>query len=154
MPKEIERKFLVVDDSWRKNAEGTVFRQGFLSTDKERVVRIRVAGSIGFITIKGIAQGVTRTEYEYEIPLHDAETMLNELCIRPFIEKTRFRIEYEGLVWEVDEFHGDNQGLIVAEVELQSEDQKFALPPWAGDEVSDNPKYFNSNLIHTPYSRW
>ena len=154
MPKEIERKYLVVGDSWRQHATGTDYRQGFLSTEKERVVRIRVAGKTGFVTIKGISTGVTRTEFEYEIPLEDAETMLEELCFKPLIEKTRYRITYKDLVWEVDEFHGDNQGLIVAEVELASEDQAIALPEWVGIEVSSDSKYFNSNLILNPYSQW
>ena len=116
MAREIERKFLVTGDAWRALAEGVVYRQGYLSTDVERTLRVRVAGPKGTLTVKGMTVGATRTEFEYEIPLTDAEAMLDALCIRPLIEKTRHRIEFDGLVWEVDVFAGDNHGLVVAEV--------------------------------------
>jgi len=154
MTKEIERKFLVAGEAWRALAEGTRYRQGYLSTVKERTVRVRTIGDKGFLTIKGLSRGATRSEYEYEIPAADAEEMLDELCEKPIIEKNRYKIPLEGVTWEVDEFFGVNAGLIVAEVELQSEDQAFAKPEWIGEEVTDDPKYFNANLIARPYSTW
>ncbi|HIG76707.1 MAG: CYTH domain-containing protein [Nitrospinaceae bacterium] len=154
MGKEIERKYLIKDDSWRKYASGTTYRQGYLSTVKERTVRVRTIDDKGFLTIKGITIGATRREYEYEIPTADANEMLDELCEKPIIEKTRFKISHTGLTWEIDEFAGVNQGLIVAEVELESEDQNIDFPPWVGEEVSGDPRYFNSNLIANPYANW
>ncbi len=153
MALEIERKFLVQEVAWR-NETGTTYRQGYLSSAIERSVRVRVINKKGFLTIKGISRGAVRVEYEYEIPIAEAEAMLNDLCEKPIIEKTRFKIEFKGLVWEVDEFSGENQGLIVAEVELESEDQLFTKPEWVGEEVTSDPKYYNANLIHHPYSRW
>ena len=154
MGKEIERKYLIKDDTWRKQASGTTYRQGYLSTVKERTVRVRTIDDKGFLTIKGITIGATRREYEYEIPTADANEMLDELCEKPIIEKTRFKIPHAGLTWEIDEFSGVNQGLIVAEVELESEDQNIDFPPWVGEEVSGDPRYFNSNLIANPYTNW
>jgi CYTH domain-containing protein len=153
MGKEIERKFLVCGDAWRE-AEGTAYRQGYLSSVKERTVRVRTIDDKGYLTIKGISVGATRSEFEYEIPLRDAEELLDTLCEKPLIEKNRHKLEYQGLVWEVDEFFGENQGLVVAEVELQSEDQVFARPAWVGKEVTDDRRYFNANLIKYPFSRW
>ncbi len=141
-------------DDWRKLANGTVYRQGYLSTVKERTVRVRTIEDKGYITVKGRAAGATRVEYEYEIPAEDANSMLDDLCERPIIEKKRYVIDYEGLTWEVDEFNGENQGLIVAEVELSDENQSIALPDWIGEEVTGDPKYFNSNLIKHPYNKW
>jgi adenylate cyclase len=154
MGKEIERKDLIKDDTWRKDASGTTYRQGYLSTVKERTVRVRTIDDKGFLTIKGITIGATRREYEYEIPMADANEMLDELCEKPIIEKTRFKISHAGLTWEIDEFAGVNQGLIVAEVELESEDQNIDFPPWVGEEVSGDPRYFNSNLIANPFANW
>jgi adenylate cyclase len=151
---EIERKFLVKDESWRASARAIKCHQGYLNSNKERTVRVRTVGDKGYLTIKGIAKGALRVEYEYEIPVAEARAMLDELCEKPLIEKSRHKIEYQGLVWEVDEFHGENQGLIIAEVELDREDQKFAKPEWIGDEVTADSRYFNSNLIHHPYSQW
>jgi CYTH domain-containing protein len=153
MGKEIERKFLVRGDSWR-GSKGIVVRQGHLSTDEERVVRVRTAGEKGFLTIKGKGEGLTRPEYEYGIPLQDAEEMLGTLCTGYLIEKIRYRVEHEGLIWEVDEFKGENQGLVVAEVELEKEEQEIAAPDWAGDEVSGDPRYLNVNLAKHPFKRW
>ena len=156
MNKEIERKFLVEDknaDSWR-NAIYSEIRQGYLSVDKQRTVRVRIVGSAAYLTIKGITEGITRAEYEYPIPVAHAGEMLDSLCLRPQIEKRRHRIEYGGLIWEVDEFYGDNAGLIVAEVELKSPQQLFDKPPWAGEEVTDDPRYYNANLVNHPYSKW
>ena len=154
MAEEIERKFLVRSDAWRRAATGTVFRQGYLSTVKERTVRVRVAGDRGLLTIKGITVGATRTEFEYPIPAADAEQMLDELCEQPVIEKSRYLVEHDGLTWEVDEFAGVNAGLIVAEVELASADREIDLPDWVGEEVTDDARYYNANLIAKPYSEW
>lgn len=154
MAQEIERKFLVAGDSWRALAEGTRYRQGYLSTVKERTVRVRTIDDKGYLTIKGLTVGATRVEYEYEIPSADANEMLDNLCEQPIIEKLRYRIPLDGLVWEVDEFEGVNRGLIVAEVELASEAQAFTPPDWIGEEIADDPRYFNSNLIAHPYSQW
>jgi adenylate cyclase len=154
MATEIERKFLVKDDSWRGLGQGNRYRQGYLSTHPERTVRARVAAGKGYLTIKGKTQNATRAEYEYSIPVQDAEAILDELCARPLIEKTRYRIDYHGLVWEVDEFEGENAGLVIAEVELASADQAVALPAWIGEEVTADPRYYNANLIANPFSRW
>lgn len=154
MGKEIERKFLVKGDSWRGQAHGKRYRQGYLSTVKERTVRIRTVGEEGFITIKGITIGASRPEYEYEIPLKDANEMLDELCEKPIIEKTRYRIPQGNLAWEIDEFEGDNRGLIVAEIELKDENQTVDFPDWVGKEVTDDPRYFNANLVKKPYATW
>ncbi len=153
MAKEIERKFLVRSDEWRSLAQPTRYRQGYLSSVKERVVRVRTIGDRGFLTIKGINKGLTRLEFEYDVPLDDAVALL-ELCEEPIIEKDRSKISFGGLIWEVDEFFGDNAGLIVAEVELEDESQAFDKPPWVGQEVSGDPRYFNSNLIKKPYTSW
>jgi CYTH domain-containing protein len=154
MSTEIERKFLITGDAWRNLGTSTVFRQGYLSTVKERTVRVRSAGDQGWITIKGITIGATRTEFEYPIPLADADAMLDELCERPIIEKTRHVVEVDGTTWEIDEFAGVNEGLIVAEVELDSINQEFTRPEWIGNEVTDDPRYFNANLISHPYKEW
>jgi len=149
---EIERKFLVVNEDWR-SAPATYFSQGYLNRDKTRTVRIRVAGDVGFLTIKGKSEGASRAEFEYEIPLVDAKQLLT-LCDGPLIEKYRRKISYQGLVWEVDEFLGDNLGLVVAEVELESEDQPFAKPDWIGEEVTPDARYYNSNLSVMPFNSW
>ena len=154
MGKEIERKFLVKGDSWRAQAHGKRYRQGYLSTVKERTVRARVAGDQGFLTIKGITVGAARAEYEYEIPLADANEMLDKLCERPIVEKTRYRLPQDDIVWEIDEFEGDNRGLIVAEVELKDEHQSYPKPDWLGEEVTGDPRYFNSNLVKKPFTTW
>ncbi|MFH0992677.1 MAG: CYTH domain-containing protein [bacterium] len=154
MGKEIERKFLIKSDEWKSLAKGKYYRQGYLSTVKERVVRVRTISEKGFLTIKGITIGVTRSEFEYEIPAEDANIMLDNLCEKPIIEKYRAKIEHAGLTWEIDEFHGVNEGLVVAEVELSDENVKIDLPAWVGGEVSGDPRYFNSNLIKNPYTTW
>ncbi|MFC1823365.1 CYTH domain-containing protein [Thermodesulfobacteriota bacterium] len=154
MPREIERKYLVKGDSWRKVGDPVQYRQGYLSTDKERVVRVRCMNNRAFLTIKGTPQGISRPEYEYEIPVDDAEEMLGLLCLRPFIEKKRYKLEYLGLTWEIDEFEGENDGLILAEVELENENQKVPLPEWIGDEVSHDSRYTNAGLVNHPYKTW
>jgi len=154
MGKEIERKFLLNGDDWRARGKGKRYGQGYLNSAKERTVRVRTVGDKGYLTVKGIAAGATRTEYEYEIPVADAAAMLTDLCQQPIIEKDRYKIIVSGSVWEVDEFLGENLGLIVAEIELESEEQAFEKPVWVGEEVTGDPKYFNSNLVLTPYTKW
>ena len=151
---EIERKFLVVGDAWRQTATSVPYRQGYLATEPERNVRVRLAGPKAKLTIKGKAHGIARIELEYPIPVEDAELMLDRLCHRPLIEKTRHTLDYQGHEWVIDEFEGVNQGLVVAEIELEHEDQPFPLPPWAGDEVTHDPRYLNANLVARPYSEW
>ena len=154
MAQEIERKFLVIGDRWRQLATGTEYRQGYLQRKNERTVRIRVAGDRGFLTIKGATEGVTRLEYEYPIPKTDALEMLSKLCDHPLIEKNRYRITHEGFTWEVDEFLGENQGLVIAEIELRSPTETFPKPDWIGAEVSGLPRYYNASLVGYPYSQW
>lgn len=154
MPTEIERKFLVKSDEWRNLATGIIYRQGYIATKKGTTVRVRLAGNQGYLTIKGASKGISRAEYEYEIPAEDAQEMLNNLCEPPLIEKTRYKIAIDDLVWEVDEFVGENQDLIVAEVELTDANQTINLPEWIGQEVSDDPRYYNANLVQHPYSQW
>ncbi len=154
MAKEIERKFLVIGDGWRSLAKGTHYCQGYLNSAKERTVRIRTIDDKAFLTIKGPTVGVTRMEFEYEIPHNECVEMLEHLAEQPIIEKIRYKIADENLVWEIDEFLGVNKGLVVAEIELQNENQEFNKPEWVGEEVSGDPRYFNSNLVSNPYSSW
>lgn len=155
MGTEIERKFLLRDDRWRAAAsEGVVIRQGYLSVDPERTVRVRRAGPRGIVTIKGITQGATRAEFEWEIPADDADAMLDTLALRPLVEKTRYRVDHAGHTWEIDVFTGDNDGLAIAEVELTAEDEAVALPDWVGAEVTGDARYYNSSLVRTPYRDW
>ena len=154
MPQEIEHKYLVRLEIWKPSEPGVLYRQGYLSTAEERVVRVRIAGALAFLTVKGPAHGITRLELEYPIPMADAAMMLDLLCERPLIEKTRYRQLVAGKTWEIDVFHGDNTGLVVAEVEVASESEPIEPPPWLGPEVSNDPRYFNSNLISNPYKNW
>jgi len=154
MGTEIERKFLLTGDDWKALAKGIHYRQGYLNSQKERTVRVRIIDDKGFLTIKGISVGATRMEYEYEIPVEDANVLLDELCEKPLIEKNRSKIDFAGFIWEVDEFFGENEGLVIAEIELESEDQQFDKPSWIGDEVTGDSRYFNSNLIKHPYNSW
>ena len=154
MAKEIERKFLVSGDSWRALAKGAMYRQGYLNSAKERTVRIRTADEKAFLTIKGITVGAVRSEYEYEIPFDEGNAMLEELAEKPLIEKRRYKIPVAGVTWEIDEFLGDNAGLIVAEVELTSEDQVFDKPVWLGKEVTGDARYYNANLFKNPFTHW
>ncbi len=154
MAQEIERKYLVKSEEFKKLAEPTSYCQGYLSAAKSCTVRVRAFNNRGYLTIKGLSVGASRTEYEYEIPAKDAEEMLNNLCEKPLIQKNRYKVDYAGLTWEIDEFFGDNQGLIVAEVELFAEDQPIIYPDWVGEEVTNDPRYFNSNLIKQPYKNW
>jgi len=153
MGTEIERKFLVEGEGWRTGA-GVLFRQGYLNTDKERTVRVRIEGDRAVLTIKGITRGVTRKEFEYPVPVEDAGEMLESLCEKPLIEKRRHAVEDGGLKWEIDEFFGDNQGLVIAEVELPGEHHDFRRPEWLGREVSHDPRYYNANLVKNPFTTW
>ncbi|MDK2976330.1 MAG: adenylate cyclase [Candidatus Marinimicrobia bacterium] len=154
MSVEIERKFLVKGDGWREKSNGIFYRQGYLSLKKEHVVRIRVVGEKAFLTVKSTSKWASRMEFEYPIPLQDAEYMLNHLCEKPLIEKKRYTFESGGMTWEVDEFFNENAGLILAEVELTSEDQSLELPSWIGREVTGDSRFYNSSLIRKPYSKW
>ena len=151
---EIERKFLVVNDYWRRQAHGVMMCQGYICSDPHRIVRVRTEDDLAMLTIKGRTQGVSRAEWEYPIPLDDAKQLLSDLCEKPLIEKKRYRIPFDGFVWEVDEFFGENAGLVVAEIELESEEQCFSKPDWIGTEVSDDRRYANANLFKHPFSRW
>lgn len=153
MAREIERKFLVQGDEWRELAKGAHYKQGYLSTKKECAVRVRSNGIKGFLTIKGINVGATRQEFEYEIPLVEAVEIL-QLCEKPIIEKKRYKIDFAGFTWEVDEFFGENNGLLLAEIELDSEDQTFEKPAWIGKEVTNDPRYYNANLVKNPFTAW
>lgn len=153
---EIERKFLVTGDAWRALGVAVPIRQGYLSIDAERTVRVRTVGSRARLTVKGrpAAGQLARSEFEYDVPFADAEAMLDTLCLMPLLHKTRTTIAVAELHWEVDEFFGDNVGLIVAEVELVRADQPVVLPDWVGAEVTHDPRYLNANLIALPYLRW
>ena len=153
MSLEIERKFLVTDDDYKKDAERSLYWQGYLSDDPERIVRVRICGGSAFLTIKSKKDGLERYEFEYPIPLPDAEILLS-LCKKPIIRKYRYTLAYKGLIWQVDEFLDENQGLVIAEVELEDSNQTFEKPPWAGKEVTSDPKYYNVSLIHHPYNMW
>lgn len=154
MGKEIERKFLVLSDAYKQLTEPVLIRQGFLCDDKFRIVRVRIKGDQASLTVKGISHGAVRTEFEYPIPLGDALEMLGHLCLRPVITKHRYAIHHGGLTWEVDEFFDENRGLVVAEVELDDENQTISKPEWIGEEVTHDARYFNANLVKHPYSKW
>ncbi len=154
MGKEIEKKFLLTNDDWRSLGTGESYCQGYLNSEKGRTVRVRIIADRGILTIKGPNVGGTRLEFEYSIPLEDAREILHELCAKPLIEKTRYKIPYKGFTWEVDEFKGENAGLVFAEIELQHEGQEFEKPSWIGREVSDDSRYYNANLVKNPYSNW
>ncbi|HWT72593.1 MAG TPA: CYTH domain-containing protein [Oxalicibacterium sp.] len=151
---EIERKFLVRGTAWKHLGQAVPIRQGYLSAHPDRTVRVRIEGLSATLTIKGRSHGAVRGEWEYPIPRDDAQALLDGLCERPLIEKTRTRIAHDGMVWEVDEFGGDNLGLVVAEIELTSEHQGFSKPDWVGEEVTADARYFNSNLLKHPFTSW
>lgn len=155
MAVEIERKFLLRNDDWRQMADaGRDYRQGYLQGDRTIAVRVRVAADKAWLTVKGGGAGIARLEYEYAIPVADADEMLDKLCMQPLIEKRRYRVPVGIHVWEVDVFHGLNQGLVLAEIELDSVDEAFERPDWLGEEVSGDPRYFNTYLSRHPYSGW
>jgi len=154
MPREIERKYLVKDERFKKNASRKYICQAYLSRAKNRTVRVRIAGDQAFLTIKGKSRSSARREYEYEIPLQHAREMMDHLVKKHIVEKYRYTLDYKGHTWEVDEFTGINKGLCIAEIELEHLDEKFPLPPWVGEEVTDDPRYFNSSLSKEPFSEW
>ncbi|WP_299415900.1 CYTH domain-containing protein [Acaryochloris sp. IP29b_bin.148] len=150
---EIERKFLVKGEAWRSLGQGVAFTQGYLAGSEQATIRVRIAGDLAYLTVKGKVHNLVRQEFEYEIPVMDAQAML-QLCHSRIVEKTRYKIYLQDLTWEVDEFAGANQGLTIAEVELNAPDQPVSLPAWVGQEVSDDPRYFNSYLAQHPYTTW
>jgi adenylate cyclase len=151
---EIEHKFLVKNESWKRGVrKKEVCRQGYLVADKTKTVRVRIIGEKGFLTVKGSSIGTSRPEFEYAVPLSDAEALL-ALCEGRTVEKTRHYVEHAGLTWEVDVFEGANEGLVVAEIELESEGQPFDLPDWAGEEVSEDIRYYNACLAMHPFNAW
>jgi len=152
MATEIERKFLVQGTSWRQS-NSVRLSQCYLNRDRHRTVRVRIAGDKAFLTVKSVRQGVTRGEFEYEIPVADAEQLL-KLSDGPIIEKNRYVVVHDGSKWEIDEFLGDNSGLLLAEIELKSEDEAFSRPPWLGAEVTHDTRYYNSSLAGCPYGKW
>ncbi|MCP9753074.1 CYTH domain-containing protein [Ferruginibacter sp. HRS2-29] len=155
MPLEIERKFLVHHQQWQQleKPAGELFRQGYILTDAAKTIRVRITPSTAFLTIKGLTTGISRPEYEYEIPQHEAAELLDHFAIAE-LSKIRYKIKAGGHLWEVDEFLAGNAGLIVAEIELKSEEEKFMVPAWIADEVTEEEKYYNANLTTHPYSKW
>lgn len=151
---EIERKFLVNEQLLPKLQNGIKIEQGYISSNENGVVRVRIKDNQGYLTIKSLTKSITRSEYEYEIPLEDAKEILENICIESRISKTRYIIPHSSLIWELDIFHGQNSGLIIAEVELKEENQIIDLPNWVEKEVSYEEKYFNSNLINMPFCKW
>ncbi|WP_305906393.1 CYTH domain-containing protein [Methylomarinum sp. Ch1-1] len=155
MPLEIEHKFLLLNDDWRQQIEKSVhYKQGYLSSTKQNSIRIRVSDQQAWINIKSAVIGTHRHEYEYEIPLQEANEMLDELCHKPLIEKKRHFVHYDKHLWEIDEFMGENAGLIVAEIELSDLDETFKKPSWVGQEVTHDLRYYNNNLCKSPYKDW
>lgn len=151
---EIERKFLVKNDEYKKSSKWKFLKQGYLCNEADRVIKIRLNEGKGFITVKGRINSMSRSEFEYEIPYEDANAMLENLCSGPIIEKKRFEFEFKGFKWEIDEFLGENEGLVVAEIELKDENAEFPKPDWIDREVTFEPRYLNSNLVKKPYRYW
>ncbi|MBD3224948.1 MAG: CYTH domain-containing protein [Caldithrix sp.] len=154
MALEIERKFLVKGTSWQSLAQPQIYRQGYVYSDDKQTVRVRMIGQRAFLTLKREKSNVTRLEFEYPIPPEDAMQMLSDMCTYGKIEKYRYKIEFGDLIWEVDEFFGDNEGLVVAEVELKDENQKIVKPQWIGKEISQDRRYYNAYLAKNPYKFW
>ena len=154
MAKEIERKFLIDISGVESIGSGSRIKQGYISTTDNTAVRVRVSGVVAYLTLKGENQGATRPEFEYEIPIEDANEIIKELCSGPIIDKTRYLVEYGSHTWEIDVFHGDNDGLIVAEVELESETEEVDLPKWVINEVTGEVKYYNTSLLDNPFNKW
>ena len=155
MPKEIERKFLLHADKWQQLSKpsGQHYRQGYLLTDPQKTIRVRATDTHGYITIKGPNTGATRDEYEYEIPVQEANELLDKFAVSE-LSKVRYKIPFHGHIWEVDEFLGNNAGLMVAEIELASEDEQFDVPEWIAREVTGDERYYNSNLTLRPFKDW
>jgi adenylate cyclase len=155
MPIEIEHKFLLKNNDWQLNIYKSIqYQQGYLISDNKRSIRVRISENHAWLNIKSASVGVSRQEYEYEIPLREAIEILNTLCEKPFIEKTRHFIKHKQHTWEIDVFYGENDGLVIAEIELGSIEESFCLPDWAGKEVTYDLRYYNNNLCKTPYYQW
>ena len=155
MAVEIERKYLVKSMDWKVMANaGTRFMQGYMANTEKVAIRVRVAGEQAWLTLKSASAGISRLEFEYSLPVADAMQMLNEFCLGQVIQKTRYRLPLDGHVWEIDVFHGANEGLVLAEIELENEQESFTLPDWIGTEVSGDKRYYNSYLSQTPYRNW
>jgi adenylate cyclase len=154
MPLEIERKFLVKLDQMELPAEGVSIKQSYINTASNITVRVRIINDKAYLTLKGENRGAVRSEFEYEVPFNEAKDIMGELCARPFIEKVRYEIPFNGHVWEIDVFSGDNDGLCVAEVEMLSEDEHVEIPSWVVQEVTDQKRYYNSQLIKMPFKQW
>ena len=155
MGTEIEKKYLIVNDNWKENADDGIYMvQGYMGSNERSSIRIRINGDTANLNIKSKTIGIQRSEFEYPLPVDEAKEILETLCDRPYIEKTRFHVMHEGHEWEIDVFEGDNKGLIVAELELAATDEDFVLPNWAGDDVSDDPRYYNICLVTQPYKDW
>jgi len=155
MAREIERKFLVKNDSWKQQVQRSdYYHQGYLSGTDKSSIRVRIANEKAYLNIKSATLGIQRTEYEYEIPVADGREMIEHLCQGTIIEKTRYFVPDNGHLWEIDVFEGPNKGLVVAEIELDHEDEVFKKLDWLGDEVSDDPRYYNSCLVSHPYCDW
>lgn len=155
MPIEIERKFLVKKDIWAafEKPEGEFYRQGYLVSHPEKTIRARLTANSAFLTIKGKSYGAARTEYEYEIPPAEAKELLDDFA-ESELSKTRYKVLFAGKMWEIDDFHGENEGLLMAEIELNTEDEHFEIPEWAGDEVTGLSQYYNSSLTLHPFTKW
>jgi len=154
MGREIEKKFLIADNSWQGLAAGKAYCQGYLNSEKGRTVRVRIIGERGILTIKGPSDSGARPEFEYDIPVDDAREMLDLLCYKPLIDKIRYCIPFAGFIWEIDEFQGENEGLLMAEIELEYVGQEFTKPSWIGREVTGDSRYYNANLVKHPYTVW
>lgn len=154
MADEIEKKFLLKYLPKDLMINGTQIAQGYMRTEPGVTIRVRLAGDKAFLTLKGKTVNASRKEYEYPVPVEDAKEMLDLFCKKPFVEKIRFNIEYKGFIWELDQFSGNNQGLVVAEIELEHIDQKFEIPDWVGEEVTHDARYYNANLINNPFCHW
>lgn len=154
MAMEIERKYLLSSTAQLNGLTGKEIRQGYIDVKDETTVRVRIKADKAFLTIKSKSSGSSRLEFEYEIPTGDAQQMIETLCRKPVIEKTRYKIDYAGKTWEVDVFYGDNKGLVLAEIELESEDEEFEIPSWIDKEVTEDKRYFNAYLSQNPYTKW
>lgn len=155
MATEIEHKFLIVNDNWRNDAdEGIYMVQGYMGSNEKSSIRIRINGDSANLNIKSKTIGIQRSEFDYPIPFDEAKEILESLCDKPFIEKTRFHVKHDEHDWEVDVFAGENEGLIVAEIELNSAEEQFTCPDWVGENVSDDPRYYNICLVTHPYKDW
>lgn len=155
MGKEIERKFLVIKEKWNSfpKPKGIIFRQGYLLLDPQKTIRVRVTEQEGFITIKGKTEGSTRSEFEYSIPREEAIELLDQFSVGE-LSKTRYKISIHGKLWEIDEFDGENKGLLMAEIELENEEESFEIPDFIGEEVTHEPRYYNANLVQHPFNNW